>query len=50
MAKTPTTTPPYSQGCCSFGGLWWGLRAGAPASDYDQHVLDVDITIVIEIA
>ena len=32
------------------GGLWWGLRAGAPASDYDQHVLDVDITIVIEIA
>ena len=32
------------------GGVWWGLRAGAPILDHDQHVLDVDITIVIEIA
>ena len=32
------------------GGLWWGLWAGAPAFDYGEDVLDVDITIVIEIA
>ena len=30
------------------GGLWWWLlSAGAPASDYDQHVLDVDDTIAL---
>ena len=48
-------TPVHTEVLWGPGGierlLWWGLlRTSAPASDYDQHVLDVDITIVIEIA
>ena len=43
-------TPVNTEVLWGCGLWWWGLLAGAPASDYDQHVLDVDITIVIEIA
>jgi hypothetical protein len=32
------------------GGVWWGLWAGAPGAEHDQHVIDVDNTITIFIA
>jgi hypothetical protein len=31
------------------GGLWWGLRAGAPHADHEHHVIDVYRAIIGQI-
>jgi len=32
------------------GGLWWGLRAGAPTVDHGEDVHDTDLPIAIDVA
>ena len=32
------------------GGVWWGLRAGAPVAKHVQKVFDVDDTVTVGIA
>ena len=31
------------------GGLWWGLRAGAPVAKHDQKVINVDYAVDVDI-